>query len=117
MCPLATMVAKDVDALQQAASKVDHALAPGYEWSTSPQLLCFPVLLMVTLPREYSTQIYWQSLFLWHHASPPFDLFIRALPPPLLNCLHQFIHLPNLLVAHLVQKRRVELLFFPPIPF
>src|SRR2546423_11102852 len=58
-----------------------------------------------------------QSFFLHYHTNSTFNLFVCALPPPLLDRPHQFVHLPYLLIAQLVQKGRVELLLLPPIPF
>lgn len=45
------------------------------------------------------------------------EIFIRALHAPPLNRLHKLIHLPNLLIAHLIQQLLVELLPFPVVAF
>ena len=42
---------------------------------------------------------------------------VRLFPAPLLNRLHKLIHLPDLLVTHLLQEPRIKLVPFPAIAF
>ena len=69
--------------------------------------------VVVAGPKEHSDFVELKAI---SFSGPSFQLLIRTIPPPLLNSLHQFIQLSNLLITHLVHGTRIQDLPLPIIP-